>query len=133
MEFYFICLYYFTVIIAPLASLINLLLYYIILMVQPFLSALVHKKEKLPNYLSLFYLFPLFSNSGFVTTFFSVIISSYYRGSICKSNWAIFYIINSISVLFMLKNPLIILNFNRDFKDSSFKKRQFKRLIFIIF
>lgn len=60
-RFYFICLCIFTVIIAPLASLINLLLYYIILMVQPFLFyAYFYKKEKLPNYLSLFLSFFLF-------------------------------------------------------------------------
>lgn len=77
-RFYFICLCIFTVIIAPLASLINLLLYYIILMVQPFLFyAYFYKKEKLPNYL------PLFSNSGFVYLFFSYYFI-HYRGSICK-------------------------------------------------
>ena len=133
-RFYFICLCIFTVIIAPLASLINLLLYYIILMVQPFLFyAYFYKKEKLPNYLSLFLSFFLYLATQASSTFFSVIISSITGDQFVKSNWAIFYItINSISVLFMLKSIDYFEFQLRDFKDSSLK-RQFKRLIFIIF
>lgn len=123
---WFICelIEIFTVIIAPLASLINLLLYYIILMVQPFLFyAYFYKKEKLPNYLSLFLSFFLYLATQASSTFFSVIISSITGDQFVKSNWAIFYItINSISVLFMLKSIDYFEFQLRDFKDSSFKK-----------
>lgn len=123
-RFYFICLCIFTVIIAPLASLINLLLYYIILMVQPFLFyAYFYKKEKLPNYLSLFLSFFLYLATQASSTFFSVIISSITGDQFVKSNWAVFYItINSVSVLFMLKSIDYFEFQLRDFKDSSFKK-----------
>ena len=123
---WFICelIEIFTVIIAPLASLINLLLYYIILMVQPFLFyAYFYKKEKLPNYLSLFLSFFLYLATQASSTFFSVIISSITGDQFVKSNWAIFYItINSVSVLFMLKSIDYFEFQLRDFKDSSFKK-----------
>lgn len=73
-RFYFICLCIFTVIIAPLASLINLLLYYIILMMQPFLFyAYFYKKEKLPNYLSLFLSFFLYLATQASSTFFQLL------------------------------------------------------------
>lgn len=131
-SFYFTFLCAIVLILLPLlilnlesiSSLSRHVLYFILLLIYPlFFYRYFYKKEKLSTLFSIFLSLLLYLTVQSSTTFFSVIISSITGDSFVKDNWAVFYImINSISVLFMLKfidySPFCIC----DFKEEVFKK-----------
>ena len=131
-SFYFTFLCAIVLILLPLLilnlesifSLSRHVLYFILLLIDPlFFYRYFYKKEKLSTLFSIFLSLLLYLTVQASTTFFSVIISSITGDSFVKDNWAVFYImINSISVLFMLKFIDYLPFYACDFKEEVFKK-----------
>ena len=131
-SFYFTFLCAIVLILLPLLilnlesifSLSRHVLYFILLLIYPLvLYRYFYKKEKLSTLFSIFLSLLLYLTVQASTTFFSVIISSITGDSFVKDNWAVFYImINSISVLFMLKFIDYLPFYACDFKEEVFKK-----------
>lgn len=131
-SFYFTFLCAIVLILLPLLilnlesifSLSRHVLYFILLLIYPlFFYMYFYKKERLSILFSIFLSLLLYLTVQASTTFFSVIISSITGDSFVKDNWAIFYImINSISVLFMLKFIDYLPFYACDFKEEVFKK-----------
>ena len=132
-SFYFTFLCAIVLILLPLLilnlesifSLSRHVLYFLLLLIYPiFFYRYFYKKEKLSALFSIFLSLLLYLTVQAPTTFFSVIISSITGDSFVNDNWAVFYImINSISVLLMLKFIDYLPFSIRDFKEEVFKKK----------